>query len=269
MVNSSSSPQKGDVVLGGQSPPPPSSVVLGGIAGVKQRLASGDSKQKAVALSDALNYGKAGLEVVIEALKKESGEVQKKAYLLLKERTEVYVKQVLRNYIPYHFFEYLQPVGGHSGEVSSVAVTPDGQHLVSGSRDRTINIWDLKTGKLIHILEDHSSSVLSVAVTPDGQHIVSGSYDTTIKIWDFKTGALIHTLEGHSGGVSSVAVTPDGQHLVSGGSTIKITDLKTGALIHTLEGHSNSVNSLAVTPDGQHIVSGSWDRIIRIWGIKE
>ncbi|MCL1475093.1 WD40 repeat domain-containing protein, partial [Argonema antarcticum] len=70
-----------------------------------------------------------------------------------------------------------------SGYVYSVAISPDGQTLVSGSNDKTINIWNLATGNLIRTLSGHSGYVYSVAISPDGQTLVSGSNDKTIKIW--------------------------------------------------------------------------------------
>ena len=73
---------------------------------------------------------------------------------------------------------------GHSSAVSSVALAPDGVHIVSGSYDMTAKLWDLASGACVRTLEGHTSSVRSVALSTCGKHIVSGSYDKTIKIWD-------------------------------------------------------------------------------------
>lgn len=64
------------------------------------------------------------------------------------------------------------------------AVTPDGRHVVSGSNDYTLRVWDLATGETKETLQGHTSSVIAVAVTPDGRHVVSGSYDYTLRVWD-------------------------------------------------------------------------------------
>ena len=98
---------------------------------------------------------------------------------------------------------------GHTSSVSSVAITPDGTKIVSGSYDNTIKVWDIASGRLLNTLEGHTSSVSSVTITPRYK-IVSASYDNTIKVWDIVSGRLVNTLEGHTSSVSSVAITPDG-----------------------------------------------------------
>jgi len=161
-------------------------------------------------------------------------------------------------------------LNGHSGLVSSVAISPDGNTLVSGSWDNTIKIWNLRTGQLRSTLTGHSGQVESLAISPDGNTLVSGSWDNTIKIWNLRTGQLRSTLTGYSGYVESLAVSPDGNTLVSGSAdkTIKIWDLRTGQLQSTLTGHSDSVFSVAISPDSNTLVSGSWDKTIKIWDLR-
>jgi WD40 repeat protein len=163
----------------------------------------------------------------------------------------------------------LQTLTGHSDWVWSVAYSPDGQTLASGSWDNTIKLWNVKTGNLLQTLEGHSSWVNSVTYSPDGQTLASASNDNTIKLWNVKTGNLLQTLEGHSYLVNSVAYSPDGQTLASGSvdSTIKLWNVKTGNLLQTLEGHSYSVNSVAYSPDGQTLASGSVDSTIKLWNV--
>lgn len=92
----------------------------------------------------------------------------------------------------------LNTLKGHSDSVNSVAITSDNK-IVSGSHDKTIKVWDLKTGKLLNTLKGHSKLVKSVAITSDNSKIVSGSFDNTIKVWELNTGKLLNTLVGHSG----------------------------------------------------------------------
>jgi len=109
---------------------------------------------------------------------------------------------------------------GHTGYVWSVAYSPDGRCIISGSHDKTIRIWDAKTGTAIgEPLEGYADHLRCVASSPDGKHIISGSADSTIRIWDAKTGAAIgRPLTGHASIVKSIAFSPDGQHIVSGSS---------------------------------------------------
>jgi WD40 repeat protein len=164
----------------------------------------------------------------------------------------------------------LQTLKGHSFVVSSVAYSPDGQTLASGSWDRTIKLWDVNTGNLLQTLEDHSELVNSVAYSPDGQTLASSSIDNTIKLWDVKTGNLLQTLEGHSYWVNSVAYSPDSQTLATGSyyDTIKLWNVKTGKLLQTLTAHSSWVTSVAYSPDGQTLTSGSSDGTIKLWNVK-
>lgn len=155
---------------------------------------------------------------------------------------------------------------GHSSAVRSLAISPDGQTLASGSEDHTIEIWQLGTGKKLRTLTGHSNSIYSLAISPDGQTLASGSSDKTIKIWQLSTGKLLHTLTEHNDWVYCLAISPSGM-LISGSddATIKIWNLSMGREIRTLKGHSGWVRSLAVSPDGEICVSGSADRTITIW----
>ena len=140
-------------------------------------------------------------------------------------------------------WQCIRTLTGHENPVHSVAISPDGQTLASGSDNQTIKLWNLKTGDLLHTLTEHTDWVWSVVISPDGQTLVSGSYDNTIKLWNLKTGDLLHTLTEHKSFVLSVAFSPDGQTLASGSgdSTIKLWNLKTGDLLRTLTGHERDV----------------------------
>jgi WD40 repeat protein len=80
--------------------------------------------------------------------------------------------------------------------VTSVAFSPDGRLIASGSKDKTIKLWDVKTGEEIRTLKGHSSWVNSVTFSPDGRLIASGSEDKTIKLWDVKTGERDKDIKG-------------------------------------------------------------------------
>ena len=152
----------------------------------------------------------------------------------------------------------------------SVAYSPDGRYIISGSHDRTIRIWDAETGTAVgEPLEGHTDRVNSVAFSPDGRYIISGSDDRTIRTWDAETGAAVgQPLEGHTAQVTSVAYSPDGRCITSGSfdHTIRIWDAEAVAAAGLpIEGRVDSVHSVAYSPDGRQITSGSYDQTIRVW----
>ncbi len=165
-------------------------------------------------------------------------------------------------------------VGGlWANYIRCVAISPDGQTLVSASDDKKIRVWDLHIERLLGTLIGHSTSLFtyinSLAISHDGQTLVSSSDDKTIKVWNLPRQELVGTLTGHSDEIHSVAISPDGQTLVSGSKdqTIKVWNLPRQELVGTLTGHSGRVSSVAISPDGQTLVSGSADQTIKVWNL--
>ncbi|NJL62836.1 MAG: WD40 repeat domain-containing protein [Methylacidiphilales bacterium] len=156
---------------------------------------------------------------------------------------------------------------GHSDNVTSVVINPDGQTIVSGCADKKVKVWDIQTGKILRTIAGHAGEISSIAVSPDGNFLAVGISDTprsNVKVWQLGTGKLIHTLLGHNKPVNVVTISPDGQILASGSNKIKIWNLAKGDRVCTLW-HSSSVNAAAITPDGTILVSGTSDRKIKLW----
>lgn len=119
---------------------------------------------------------------------------------------------------------------GHRDEVTSVAITPDGKQVISGSSDKTLKIWDMKTGKKLFTLEGHTKPITAIAVTPNGKRVISASEDKTLKVWDLQTAKETFTLNGHEDSVNAIAITSNCKQVISASSdaTLRIWNLETG-----------------------------------------
>ncbi|CAN1213171.1 hypothetical protein TUMEXPCC7403_23400 [Tumidithrix helvetica PCC 7403] len=155
----------------------------------------------------------------------------------------------------------------HSAIVISVAFSPDGKTIATGSWDNTVKLWNLE-GKEIQSFKGHSGSVISVAFSPDGKTIATGSGDNTVKLWNLERKE-IQALKGHSASVISVAFSPDGKTIATGSADkiVKLWNLE-GKEIQSFKGHRASVSSVAFSPDGKTIATGSWDNTVKLWNLE-
>ncbi|KAF9059818.1 WD40-repeat-containing domain protein [Rhodocollybia butyracea] len=170
-------------------------------------------------------------------------------------------------------------IEGHSSIIHSVAFSPDGNHIASGSADRTLRIWDARTGDLlVGPFNGHEDEVKCVAFSCDGGKIVSGSYDKTMHVWDAQTGKIIGVpLTGHTDRVNFVCFSPNGKQIASASldKTICIWDwdehsseCNTAPLVLK---HAAPVRAVAFAPDRDQVVSGtgdptgSGDSLVQVW----
>lgn len=178
---------------------------------------------------------------------------------------------------PPQTWKCIKVLKGHEASVNSIAISPDGHTLASGSQDRTVSLWNLKTGKQTFTFFGQAGEVHAVAISPDGQMLVAGGSDNKITSWQLKTKTLFRTFSyltspySHSGFVSSLAFSRDRKILASasGDKTIRLWGGYRGEIKRTLNGHSDTVWSVAISPDGQTLVSGSADKTIRLWSISD
>lgn len=158
---------------------------------------------------------------------------------------------------------------GHDSKVTSIAVTPDGSRAVSGSRDGTVKVWNLRSAQQLACFREHSGEVWAVAVIPNSRQVISGAKD--LCIWNIENGNLIRRLSRNKSTVTSILITPDGKSAISGSGhedgTLTLWDTRSGDEIRTFHGHRAAVFALALTPDGNRVVSGSHDTSLKVWEI--
>lgn len=165
-----------------------------------------------------------------------------------------------------------QPMGtlsGHLDIIPTLAISPDGQVLVSGSADKTLRLWELPTGKCLGSLNLHGQTVLAVAISPDGQWLASSSMADPIILWNLATGQAHQRLFGHDTRVDALTFSADGTLLMSGGGDglVRIWTVDTGTVVKVLTGHTGRIATLALSRDGKTLASGSTQGEIKLWSV--
>ncbi|NEQ37326.1 MAG: protein kinase [Okeania sp. SIO3I5] len=153
----------------------------------------------------------------------------------------------------------------YSAAVGSVVFSPDGKMLATGSRDTTVKILEIPTGKVINTFPGDDSPIWSVAFNSDATQLVAGTYDWRVIVWNLATGEPFRVFE-HRAPIWSVVMSPDNEIIASssGDKTVKVWDLKTGFLVFNFPDHSDAVFSIDISSDGRKLVSGSADKTIKI-----
>ena len=105
---------------------------------------------------------------------------------------------------------------GHRNAVNSIAVTSDGQSIISGSSDNSVKVWSMKTMKDVKTFSGHKDAVMSVDVNLDGTLIISSSQDYSVRIWSFESGKVMRVLTGHVDAVRCCKFSLDGTMILSG-----------------------------------------------------
>jgi len=164
---------------------------------------------------------------------------------------------------PLHVFD------GHENAVQALAFSPKRMTLASGSADKTVRLWDLKTLSLKRKYRGHRDFVTALAFSHNGRVLAAGALDGRIRVWSALSSRRLRSLNGHKGRVADIAFSPTGNVLASAGDdgTVRVWDLRRGRTVRALTGHTGGATAVAFAPDGQHLASGGENGRVRLWSM--
>jgi len=167
----------------------------------------------------------------------------------------------------------------HKSSVWSMAFSPNGKLLASGSNDNTVRLWNITSGTEVLQLLGHEDFVNSVTFSPDGKLVASGSGnwllggsagDSTVRLWDVTSGTEIGQLQEHTQLVHSVAFHPDGKLVASNsyGRTVRLWDVASGTEVQRIQEDTELGRTIAFSPDGKLIaLARSNDKTVWLWDV--
>src|SRR4051794_5391355 len=166
-------------------------------------------------------------------------------------------------------------IRGHKDALYDACLSPNGEMLATCSYDREINLWDVKTSKLVRTLTGHNGAIYELAFSKDGSILASASADATVKLWNVKTGERLDTLGQPESEQCAVAFLPNGTAVVAGGADrqLRLWQLvsrerpEINPLKFSRTSHDSSIVKLAFSPNGSKLVSASEGRELVLWDV--
>jgi serine/threonine protein kinase len=157
----------------------------------------------------------------------------------------------------------------HEESIQALAWSPDGRYMASAGEDKTVQVWDVTTGRTIHTHRGHSMNVTNVAWSPDSRRIASCSEDKTVQVWDATNGGNIFVYYAHQDKVNAVTWSPGSTHIASASEdrTIHVWDASSGRKVLMYSSHDGGVTDVAWAHDGLRIASSSLDETVQIWHV--
>ncbi len=152
--------------------------------------------------------------------------------------------------------------------ITRMAVSPDGQYLVTSDTSGVASIWDLATESVTRKIAADDNVLWSVAISPDGQQLATASGDEVVILWEISTGEQQAIFTGHAGGATDVTYLADGVTLVVTDRRGKLHfwDTVTGRrLTETWQGHDDTIWRITVNADGTRFATASDDGLVKVW----
>jgi hypothetical protein len=166
----------------------------------------------------------------------------------------------------------LYSIENHADWVFGVAFAPDGNHLLTCSRDKTAKVWDLEKKESLQTFPDHQNTVYGVTAKADGKLGFSVGEDGQLRRWNATgDGKQVGASGGHAGPVFKVVPVPKQPLLATCGAdkTVRLWNVESGAAVRTLSGHTDWTYAVAASPDGNLLASGSWNGEVKVWKVAD
>ena len=173
-------------------------------------------------------------------------------------------------------FVLARTLKGHSGWVTTMAFSPDGKRLASGSWDQTLKLWEVSSGEQLSATARKNKEIQALAFSRNGRWLATENSSNTVTLRDARTGQELRELASDkplgplgSNWVYSIAFSPDGRWLATGvdDKTVRLWDVNTGTKVRDLTTSRRRVTYIAFSPDGRRLASGDDDKTIRIWNV--
>lgn len=158
---------------------------------------------------------------------------------------------------------------GHSDKVNTLCSSEDGKWLATGSKDKSVRIWDAASGKQLWSFQGHLGQVTAVAFSPDGKQVASGGEDGIIRVWPLSTTDEHRAMNDARGPLWTTAFSPDGSRFATAGADqiIRMYDAFTGKLLKSFTGHKGAITAI-VFLDNRRLASASGDKLVKIWNLE-
>ncbi|MBI5218270.1 MAG: caspase family protein [Bacteroidia bacterium] len=166
-------------------------------------------------------------------------------------------------------YRLLASLQGHAKTVNSIAYSPDGKSIVSGSNDNTVRIWDASSGQLLNTINADQKDITSVCFSADGKYVASGGTNGTVKLWSAQSGNKISEFADYKTAVRTVSFSPDAKYIAAGGegNNVIIWDVDNMQLKENFPANDKGVTAIAFSDNGSTMVSVGGDANLKIWDV--